>query len=354
MTAENMNGQPDHESERMPSEPELEPQHNEPDTLVAHGIVVGVDGSEHAECALKWGIDEALASGKPLELLTAYSVPVFAAAGLDGGFATIDDEELSRGAQAVLREASDEANAAGLSTVEHLGSGDATGALVAASETADLIVVGSRGRGGFIGRLLGSVSSALPGHAKCPVVVVPASCAERFSDSLDNPEPETPAADIEPVVCVGVDGSDQARFATLVAAEYASRHHLTLRVLCAIPPYTVAATWAPSAIDRDAVTAEVATQLQAGKAWLEHHFPNCQVETSVVDGNPIEKLIDATKRSRLVVIGTRGHGGFAGMLLGSTSDGVLHHTKGPLMVVLDRDDPRLADRAEFGPVLRNV
>ena len=61
--------------------------------------------------------------------------------------------------------------------------------------------------------------------------------------------------------------------------------------------------------------------------------------------------MEVSRSVELVVLGTRGRGGFAGMLLGSTSDGVLHHAKGPVLVVPDREDPRLADRANFGPML---
>ena len=69
------------------------------------------------------------------------------------------------------------------------------------------------------------------------------------------------------------------------------------------------------------------------------------------DGSPVDVLVEESRHVELGVVGTRGRGGFTGMLLGSTSDGVLHHAKGPVMVVPDREDPRLADRPRFGPIL---
>ena len=104
-------------------------------------------------------------------------------------------------------------------------------------------------------------------------------------------------------------------------------------------------------MDREALFADIQIQLDAGVAWLQSHFPGLEVETQLVDGSPVDILVEASRHVELVVVGTRGRGGFAGMLLGSTSDGVLHHAKGPVMVVPDRDDPRLADRASFGPML---
>ena len=72
------------------------------------------------------------------------------------------------------------------------------------------------------------------------------------------------------------------------------------------------------------------------------------MSVQLLDGPPAEIMIDRTADVELLVLGTRGRGGFAGMLMGSTSQSVLHHAKGPVMVVPDREDPRLADRAAFG------
>lgn len=321
-----------------------------------HGIVVGVDGSDQSMCALAWAVQEAERRHSPVHVVTAYTVPVFAASSMDAGYATVDDSVVREGAQAVLDQAVE--RVAGRHKVEILPrveNGDAAGVLLELSEEAELMVVGSRGRGGFVGRLLGSVSSALPAHSKCPTVVVPLSCASRLDEAgVVPPKPKgqpSPRADeVEKVVVVGVDGSEQARMASLVAAEQAQARGLPLRVVCSLPPFTGSLAWMPTPVDRDALHSEIMVQLDAGRAWLQSHFPGIQISVELLDGPPVEILIEASRTAELVVLGTRGRGGFAGMLLGSTSQGVLHHAKGPVLVVPDREDSRLLDRAEFGPM----
>ena len=320
------------------------------------GIVVGVDGSDHSHCALIWAAREAERRRRPLHIVTAYSVPIFAASGLDGGYATVDDSVIREGAEAILKHALDKVASYNIDVDASVENGDASGVLLEISETAELLVFGTRGRGGFVGRLLGSVSSALPAHAKCPTVTVPLICADRLGETTDDKHVLAERAKmghqpVENVVVVGVDGSEQARVAVLEAAAQTERLAARLRVVCAVPQYTGSLAWVPTPMDRDALFADIKVQLDAGVAWLRSHFPALQVETQLVDGSPVDILVEASRHVELVVVGTRGRGGFAGMLLGSTSDGVLHHAKGPVMVVPDRDDPRLADRASFGPML---
>lgn len=321
-----------------------------------HGIVVGVDGSDQSICALVWAAREAERRRSPLHVVTAYTVPVFAASSMDAGYATVDDSVIREGAQAVLDQSLGRiAGQYNIEVVPRVESGDAAGVLLELSEEAELMVVGSRGRGGFVGRLLGSVSAALPAHSKCPTVVVPLFCAPRLGEAgVTAPKPKGEScpgpADIEKVIVVGVDGSEQARMASLVAAEQAETRNLPLRVVCSLPPFTGSLAWMPTPVDRDALHAEIMVQLNAGKAWLQSHFPNVPISVELLDGPPVEIMIEASRTAELVVLGTRGRGGFAGMLLGSTSQGVLHHAKGPVLVVPDRDDPRLTDREKFGPM----
>ncbi|MGO4383606.1 universal stress protein [Specibacter sp. RAF43] len=322
----------------------------QPDPIPAPtGIVVGIDGSDQSNCALVWAAREAKLRKLPLHLVTAYTVPIFAASGLDGGYATVDDDVIRQGAEAVLREAAAKVAHLEVEVDARVENGDAAGVLLEMSETAELLVFGSRGRGGFIGRLLGSVSSALPAHSKCPTVTVPLSCAARLGEA----GPDTaPPREIEAVITVGVDGSDQARYAVLVAAEEAERAGVRLRIICAVQPYTGSLAWMPAPVDREALFAEIQTQLDAGEAWLRNHFPKLPIEVRLVEGSAVEVLVKASETSQLLVMGTRGRGGFAGMLLGSTTDGVRHHAKGPVMVVRDREDPRQDDRSAFGPLLQ--
>ncbi|PYI40119.1 universal stress protein UspA [Arthrobacter psychrolactophilus] len=310
------------------------------------GIVVGIDGSEQSDCALIWAAREAESRKVPLHLVTAYTVPIFAASGLDGGYATVDDDVIRQGAEAVLREAAAKVPNISVPMDARVENGDAAGVLLELSETAELLVFGSRGRGGFMGRLLGSVSTALPAHAKCPTVTIPRSCAARLAEGSEQ------AAKVEKVVVVGVDGSDQARYAVLVAAEQAERSGSSLRIVCAVQPYTGTLAWMPAPVDREALFAEIQTQLDAGEKWLRSHFPKLPIEVQLLEGSAVDALVKATETAELVVMGTRGRGGFAGMMLGSTTDGVRHHAKGPIMVVRDREDPRQGDRSAFGPLLQ--
>ncbi len=325
------------------------------DSPAPTGIVVGVDGSEHGQCALVWAAREAERRRRPLHIVTAYSVPIFAASGLDGGYATVDDSVIREGAEAVLRHAVDKVSGYNIDVDATVENGDAAGVLLDISESAELLVVGTRGRGGFVGRLLGSVSSALPAHAKCPTVTVPLICAPRLGEEVTDKRAKADVAKegvqpVENVVVVGVDGSEQARVAVLEAASQAERLSAKLRVICAVPQYTGSLAWVPAPMDRTALFADIRTQLDAGSQWLKSHYPDLPMEYELLDGSPVDVLVDQSRHVELVVLGTRGRGGFAGMLLGSTSDGVLHHANCPVMVVPDREDPRLADRANFGPV----
>jgi nucleotide-binding universal stress UspA family protein len=321
--------------------------------LAQHGIVVGVDGSEQSIGALLWAAREAERRRAPLYVVTAYTVPVFAASSMDAGYATINDDVIRSNAQSVLDDALGRLEGSPVEVHWRIEVGDAAGVLLDLSEEAELMVVGSRGRGGFVGRLLGSVSSALPAHAKCPTAVIPLRFGSRPGQARPGGETgrEASAAPVEPVVAVGVDGSEQARMASLTAAEEARSRGLPLNLICSVAPFSGSLAWVPAPVDREALHADLAVQLAAGRNWLSSHYPDVEIHAEILDGPPAEVLIKASATSELLVLGTRGRGGFTGMLMGSTSQGVLHHARGPVLVVPDRADPRLEDRSSFGPMV---
>ena len=137
-------------------------------------IVVGVDGSEHADAALAWAITEAKAHGDSLLVVTAWSAPL-----VNGGvFAPAPDIDVTiieNGAKQVLADAlaKPAVKDAGVRIDEQVECGSAAELMVRAAKDARLLVVGTRGRGGFTGLLLGSVSHQVAHHAPCPVVIVP-------------------------------------------------------------------------------------------------------------------------------------------------------------------------------------
>ncbi|WP_348994522.1 universal stress protein [Arthrobacter sp. EM1] len=101
-------------------------------------------------------------------------------------------------------------------------------------------------------------------------------------------------------------------------------------MVCAVPQYSGSLAWVPAPMDREALFADIRTQLDAGTAWIRSHFPRLTVETQLVDGSPVDILVQASRQVELVVVGTRGRGGFAGMMLVPPQTGILHHARAPL------------------------
>lgn len=142
-------------------------------------IVVGVDGSENSIAALRWALAEAVLRQASVDVIHAWrrpyagDVPVLitAAPALD---------EMKRGANRVLDDSVQRAGPVprGVVVERIVVEDTGAGALLDASKGADLLVVGARGRGGFAGLLLGSVTSQIAHHARCPVVIVPAKSSD--------------------------------------------------------------------------------------------------------------------------------------------------------------------------------
>jgi nucleotide-binding universal stress UspA family protein len=296
-------------------------------------VLVGVDGSPASLAAADWAANYARVHGFGLHLVCAYSVPSFTAAALDGGYAALDDSAIAEGARAVLDEAVARVSVTGVRTTSAVATGDASAVLVELSADAATVVVGTRGRGGFAERLLGTVSSALPAHAHCPTVVVP-----RREHAEDRAEHELPTRPVVRRIVVGVDGSPAAELALERAIREAEAWDAELTAVAGVPIGTGTSylAWLPATIDHEAVLRDVAEGLDVvvDRALADH--PGIQVRRHVLDGTGAQLLTEFSTAVDLVVLGSRGRGGFAGLLLGSTSQAVLHHASCPVMVVTTR------------------
>lgn len=285
-------------------------------------ILVGVDGSTESLAATTWAAHRALASGAQLQILCTYAIASYSAPTLDGGFAAIDDEALERGARIVVEEAEEHARSLGVTNIQTMTeAGDPAALLVEKSNDVDLVVIGTRGSGGFADRLLGTVSAAVPAHSSCPVIVVPKhSSGKQFSP-------------VERIV-VGVDGSEVASAALKTAIDEAGVWKAKLTAVAAVPLASGGSmmAWLPTAVDRNALLEDVRSSL--GRAVdTALNGRNLPVARHALDGSPAALLTEFSTAVDLVVVGTRGRGGFAGLLLGSTSQTVLHHSTCPVMVV---------------------
>jgi len=196
-----------------------------------------------------------------------------------------------------------------------------------------LVVVGARGRGGFLGRLLGSVSSALPAHSHCPTLIVP---RQYEIGTETGPARFAPRDEHTPVV-VGVDGSEHSRLAVrhgVVAARTRSAPLHLLMVISTFQDWGGASMyWMPDPELLERHQSELGAQLEADAESLRAEHPGLRITSEAVLAEPVSALVDHTATAQLTVLGTRGHGRMASVLLGSTSQAVLQHAAGPVLVV---------------------
>lgn len=146
-------------------------------------------------------------------------------------------------------------------------------------------------------------------------------------------------------VVVGVDGSENGRSALSTAVEEAELRNADLRIVTAweMPPAVVAGFAFDSGFYQQSMAeakqhAEtIASEAAAEVARLR---PAISCEQRVVQGHPAEVLLKEAKDATLIVMGTRGHGGFTGLLLGSVTQQVVHHAPCPVLVVPSRKTPK--------------
>lgn len=319
-------------------------------------IVVGIDGSKASRNALRFAIGEAKALGRSIRLVGAYTIPSVAAATIDVSYVPIDDTSIRASVTATLKEAAAEVKASGVGVEAVIEVGDAAGVLVEESSQASLAVVGSRGRGGFAGRLLGTVSSALPAHAHCPTIVVPVgwspegehtpknSSSRPIRDDrgtafeLDEDAETVPGLDFAGKVVVGVDSLGKESPALWAAADVAEQRGTPLEIVAVISTTVVGPEWLPSTGDMERLVEEGAGKLELARLAVAEKHPDLDVHWTLFDGQPAEVLVRASDTADVLVIGTRGRGGFAGLLLGSTSQSVLPYSACPTMVVRTKKD----------------
>ena len=279
-------------------------------------VVVAVDGSTSALEAVRVAAREASTRGRALRVVHAfiwplYEVPLTPAPGApaDAGFRAQADKLVAEAVTEATKVAPD------LTVTGAVIDGAATPVLLAEARDAKLLVLGSRGLGGFGGLLLGSVAVQVSARADCPVLVV------KGEARADGP------------VVVGVDGSTLSAEALGFAYEAASLRGTNLVAVhgwtIPVPPSDLL----PLGYDVQALAAEEERVLAQALAGWSEQYPDVHVRRRVAYGAPARLLVEESAGAQLTVVGARGRGALAGVLLGSVSHAVLHHSQSPVVVI---------------------
>lgn len=280
--------------------------------------VVGLDGSNCAANALEWAAANAGGRAADVRLVTAWQTPVVGAYPMSAPLAVgIDETELhDAAAHDVAAVAVDLGGRLDVPVTAAVGHGGPAEVLLEASTSASMLVIGSRGRGGFARLLLGSTSTQCATHASVPTIVVP-------GDVLPGPVG---------TILVGCDGSPNSMVALRWAIDFAA------------PGGTVVVAWVwdatPLAVGADAFFFPDASDLAAERF---HHLVDTvaeqarardvTLEREFIRGTPRSALAAQAESVDLVAVGARGHGAIGAALLGSVSTWLLHHVHRPIAVV---------------------
>lgn len=272
---------------------------------------VGHDGSHGASTATDWAITQAADRDVEIALVRSWQIPVL---DFPLPLESIDDFAPDRVCDDI-DELIARANTSGVSISPRLVSGPPVQTLLDASERGELLVVGSRGLGGFRRLLLGSVSSQCATHASVATIVVPHQTAS------DRPIGR---------IVVGLDGSERARRALDWAVDFAPES-------CAI---MVVGAWMPSKSGFVAVAEHYGDELNRARDRfddvldrLEADAGSTRFERRFAYADPSTTLLDEASGSDLLVVGQRGHSGLSAAILGSVATHVLHHSPVPVAVI---------------------
>jgi nucleotide-binding universal stress UspA family protein len=254
-------------------------------------IIVGVDGSDDSGRALRWAAEQAAREHRPLAVVTAAPVTQLNALALAGAASTYvaGTDALMEGARSVAAGAAESVQLVrpGLATTAHAVQGDPREVLIELSRDAHLVVMGSRGRGVFRSRLLGSVSANVLRRAHSPVVVC---------------RPESPGQ-VRRGILVGADGTTEGRAVLQFAFELASMRELPLTVLHSFHD-VIAAVNGPQLVSAaEAFVEEERLLLAESVAGFAERFPEVWVDLQLARGFAHECLAVDSQRWHLIVVG---------------------------------------------------